>query len=370
MPIYAKISIGLLLLFLLVTPAAAQLGISILPGKIAKHTPNLRYDIPSSSNGVSINFRFQERKGRYWVAYYGFPEVDLRVGYQDFNDPDVLGRAWYALPEITFFPLGKKGLVSPMFTIGTGLAYIDRQFDVVENPDNNSISSRINNATSIGLGLGIRLKERHQIRLRGRLTHFSNARFKAPNLGINVLAVEINYQYTWAGSKEWTAQMPKDGKHWFLELSGMYAVNEYPVPGGPKFPVHAAGISFGWPISAYQHLVLFPFWQYSSVEPSFDKSVFTYEDNAAAERAGNHFGAALGLESRFHRLAVSLFWGYEVSALKDHASPRVFNLIRLQYLVPLGGRLELAPGVQFKSKEITAEYIGLLLAVRFRKNKP
>jgi hypothetical protein len=126
---------------------------------------------------------------------------------------------------------------------------------------------------------------------------------------------------------------------------------------------------FGWPISRHQSLLLFPFWQTGQVDRVFGESVFLFENEEEAERSGQKWSLALGLESRFNRLAVSIFTGVYLAETKPGSSSPIFNLIRLQYLIPVSDTWVISPGLQFKSQQITAEYIGLLLAFRLRNKR-
>lgn len=346
----------------------AQYGLSFIPGRVIKHSRNLRFDIPDHSLGGALEIALHNKKGRSWVPYYGYPEVKLRLGIQDFNNPDVLGTAFYIMPEIQFLPFKDRYFLTPVLGVGTGLGYISKTYDYNDNPSNNAISGHINNATSLYLGFRTRRMNGHQIRTGARLTHFSNARYKSPNLGINVFAWEINYSYGLT-ERHPVYQDRTSERYWFIEASGTFALSEYHVAGGPKYPIYSSGIMAGWSISEHQSLLLFPFWQLSRIDKVFGESVFAYNTEEEAEQAGKRFSLAIGLENRFHRLMVSIFWGMDLIRQGDSGSGKGFNIIRLQYSVPVSDVFELAPGLQFKSKEITAEYIALLMAVRLRKNR-
>lgn len=348
---------------------SAQWGITFMPGKIIRHTENLRYDIPDRPLGLALKFRLKDNKNPSWHRYYGYPEVDLHAGYQSFNDPTVLGSAFYLYPEIRFFPFSDRLLITPMISLGTGLAYLNKKYSLEDNPNNNSISSHINNATGIAMGFRYSPFPGHNLSAGVRLTHFSNAKFSSPNLGINVLSLDIGYTYLPATNDQTSScdrENESTSRYWFLEAAGVYSLNEYAVPGGPKFPSFTTGIMFGWPISRHQSLLLFPFWQTGQVDRVFGESVFLFENEEAAERSGQKWSLALGLESRFNRLAVSIFTGLYLAETEPGASSPIFNLIRLQYLIPISDNWVISPGLQFKSQQITAEYIGLLLAFRLR----
>lgn len=351
---------------LIYSEARGQWGVSLLPGTVLKHTDNLRYQTPERSNGILFSMPLVNKKLRHWHAYYGFPVVALKVGYQDLNLPGVLGEAFYCMPELRITPIKSMYSFQPVISFATGLAYVTDKYSYTDNPTNNSISSSLNNVTSIGIG--IQYKGLHPHRLSGgiRLTHFSNANVKQPNLGVNVLAGELSYAYQFREERREVDEELRPKKYFFAEMSGTFAVSEYSVPGGPKFPNYTAGIMLGVPVSPFQSLLLYPFWQKRNVERVFPKNVFNLEEDEEAD-AGEKYGLAVGLESRFGDLAISVFYGRYIIENNNESSTKGFNLIRLQYLLEINEHFDLAPGLQFKSKQITAQYIGVLLGIRLKK---
>ena len=348
----------------------AQFSVSFMPGYFLKHTENLAFEIPEMPLAASVIFHVKNQRGSDWVKYYGYPEVGLRLGYQSFDSPEVLGAAAFVYPEISFFPFGKGGRVQPVLTAGTGLGLLTRRYEFSDNPTNNAISSVLNNVTGLAVGLRAAVGGGNSLYAGLRLSHFSNAKISAPNLGVNVLSADLAFQF---GGRNGEAQpvydKPSGRRGWFVEAGGVMALTEYAVPGGPKFPVYSGTVMGGWSFSAHQSLLLMGSWQLSTVERVFGEAVFAFEDEAEAERAGQKWAGAIGLESRFHRFAVSVFAGLYLWETEPRAGSRLFNMIRLQYLVPVSDKFSLAPGLQFKSKQITAEYIGVMVGLRFNKNE-
>jgi hypothetical protein len=343
-----------------------QWGVSLLPGKIIKHTDNLRYEPPGQSHGILFSVPVVNKKLRQWHAYYGFPEVAFKVGYQHLNLPDVLGEAFYCMPELRITPREEIHSFQPVFSLATGLAYVTESYHYSDNPTNNAISSTVNNVTALGLGFQYKGAPPHRMYAGIRLTHFSNANVKQPNLGVNVLAAELSYAYQFREERRQVEEEEKPARYFFAELSGVFAMSEYSVPGGPKFPNYSAGIMFGVPVSPFQAILAYPFWQKRDVERVFPKNVFAPEEGDE-EDAGEKYGLAIGLESRFGDLAISVFYGRYIIEKGTESSTGGFNLIRLQYLIKINEHVDLAPGLQFKSKQITAQYIGVLLGFRLKK---
>ena len=362
------ITLFLLLILLQVMPFSGygQWGISLLPGTVIKHTENLRFDPPKQAYGVVFNMPLVNKKLRHWHAYYGFPEVSMKVGYQDFNLQEVLGEAFYCMPELRIYPLKEDFSFQPVISFATGLAYINRKYDFSDNPTNNAISSSLDNVTAFGLGVEYKASLPHRLYTGIRLTHFSNANVKQPNLGVNLLVAELGYAYQFREKATEIQEEDKPRRYFFAEMSGTFALSEYSVPGGPKYPNYNAGFMLGIPISAFQSVLVYPFWQKRDVERVFPKNVFDLEEDEEGD-AGEKYAVAIGLENRFGDLAISVFYGRYIIEKGNSSSTKGFNLIRLQYIIHINENLDLAPGLQFKSKQITAQYIGVLLGLRLKK---
>jgi hypothetical protein len=344
-----------------------QVGISVKGGKALRHTERLTFDVPEFVYGLELQVPLRSRSAGQWSAYYGHPEVLLHGGWIHFNEPDVLGHAIYLVPSIRFFPWKGQWLVQPNVRLGTGLAFLNKRYDYNDNPTNNSISSVINNATTAGAGLDVSLGSGHRLGGSVELTHFSNARVKSPNYGINTLTWGLTYSYRTPG-EPWELRAPEPIRRYIsVEPAVMLAVRESAVPGGPLFPVYAAMVTVGFPVSDHQSVYVQPAWQYRAEDRVFGESVFAFNSEEEAASAGHKGMLGVGLESRFNRLVVSVGGGAYFFTKKFAAPFPIYNTIQLQYLIGLTEQLDLSPGLFFKSHAITAEYIGLTLGLRYKR---
>ena len=72
------------------------------------------------------------------------------------------------------------------FKFGLGMGYLTQKYDPVTNPENRAIGSHINGFMQIGLSAEAQLFSKAKIFAELGMSHFSNACWQFPNLGINL----------------------------------------------------------------------------------------------------------------------------------------------------------------------------------------
>ena len=77
----------------------------------------------------------------------------------------------------------------------TGVSYHTAYFDAVKNPRNLAISTRINFTGQLRIDLMRQLGNRSQCQLGMGITHFSNANYRKPNVGYNIVQGSIAWRY-------------------------------------------------------------------------------------------------------------------------------------------------------------------------------
>jgi opacity protein-like surface antigen len=78
--------------------------------------------------------------------------------------------------------------------VGSGYGYITRKFDYLTNPTNNIISTNINMAVQIKMGMEWKLSPNVQLNTAFAFDHFSNSGANLPNYGANLLLGSDRYQ--------------------------------------------------------------------------------------------------------------------------------------------------------------------------------
>ncbi len=166
------------------------------------HRPRMTHLVGESIQSVEADLLFKTRKNRYWKKAYDQPVLGLRFHYSDLGNPD-LGTAIGILPFFDFKLLEGKRL-SFNTSWGLGMVWLTRRFDLIDNRKHIAIGSALN--LYVGINASLRYKVSPQLSLRGytQFTHFSNAAFSMPNLGLN--APSFNLGVSWTRNYEETVQ--------------------------------------------------------------------------------------------------------------------------------------------------------------------
>lgn len=142
-------------------------------------------------------------KPRYvGLTLYGFDMGDARraSAYRDTFGPNNDGLYAKGGKAIAF--AGVVGQAIPLnrkwdfhYQWATGVSYHTAYFDSVKNPRNLAISTRINFAGQLRIDLMRQLGTRSQCQLGLGISHFSNANYRKPNVGYNIVQGSIAWRY-------------------------------------------------------------------------------------------------------------------------------------------------------------------------------
>lgn len=243
-------------------------------GQLVRHSPKMEFDIPYSARGVGLSIMKQSRGQDYWSAAHGAPRFGVQVFWRNFGNDELLGRTIGFYPQGDFF-LHRSKRWEMYCRAGFGLTFNNRPYNRLENPENNAIGSMANNATAVGLGVGIRLTPQWLLRLEGNATHVSNGRFSLPNLGLNTFSLKMGISYQLAPLEEITPipqEKLKRDKKWHVNLRFGLGAKENKEPDGPRYPVFLASAFMTRMISYTNRLQL-------GVEVFHDQSVRAFTRN-------------------------------------------------------------------------------------------
>jgi hypothetical protein len=174
----------------------APLSISILPktGFLIAHRPNMSHLVKDRNTAFEIEFCQQDNRRNYTANEYRFPSRGFSLQYHDYGYKEVLGSSYAALQFTKFNLIQKPKFGFLDFRIGSGIAYITKDYDVVTNPKNNAIGSNLNAFVNMQL-VYTKYWNHFLIGAGLEMSHYSNAAISAPNLGLNtpMAFVKIGY---------------------------------------------------------------------------------------------------------------------------------------------------------------------------------
>ena len=172
-----------------------NIGITIEPqvGVLLAHRATMGHLIEHHSYGAEVGVVLQTDGKKQWHHDFNFPEISFNAFYNNPGNEEVMGHAMGVVGGI-YLPFFKEKGWSFGAKFETGLSYLTKRYDVVNNPKNNAIGSHLNSL--VRLGLRLEKQFGHQsLGLNLSMTHMSNGAVKLPNLGLNLPFLGIHYSY-------------------------------------------------------------------------------------------------------------------------------------------------------------------------------
>jgi hypothetical protein len=181
---------------------------------------------------------------RHWHKQFGYPLSGFSLVYADFGNAAVLGKSIALMPDVRFF--FTRGRFVPWLRLGTGVAYFNRAYDPLKNPENLVLGSSFSNISCASLGADLHISQNFSIITGASLYHYSNGHSVLPNIGMNVISASAGLRY-YPNIREKKIRQASDSsnisKKWMFSLRLGYGRHEFGTAtkplGGPSYPVYA-----------------------------------------------------------------------------------------------------------------------------------
>ena len=193
------------------------IGIKIGYGFIISHRTGMGH-LQAHVPMLEIDFNIPTKCQKTWHKLYRYPTLGLAYIYADLGNPEVMGTAHTILPYLRL-PIIKTSHFEWNYRMAFGVGYLSKHFDRVENIQNIAIGSAFNIAANILFDFHFKISDKLKLSTGIGFSHFSNANFKTPNLGINIPSVSIGGYYQLGKTKpmvepsDSTTQMPSNKLH-------------------------------------------------------------------------------------------------------------------------------------------------------------
>ena len=259
-------STAIFIFFIIITKVSAQstepgqdytftTGGNLFIGSVYKHTKKIGHLSEGLTKGFEICFIKNTYGKETWEQVFNYPDVGISLGYFDYGS-DILGQS-LGLFVYSDFYLKRYKKFESIFKLGTGLGYHTKPYDNEDNHKNVAVSSRITGNIQLRLGLKYKLTDQWDLTGSLTLSHFSQAAFSLPNLGINVLSTNVGATYLI--SKGNLTYKPLDENYSYdkslrYNLNFSYALKEITPIGGPKYPVYVVTFYISRQVSKYNIL--------------------------------------------------------------------------------------------------------------------
>ena len=176
-----------------------------------------------------------------WELKYKYPYVGYSFMYFDFGNPGQMGYG-YSLFAYYDFPLAGNQNNSLDFKIGLGPGYVTKVFERNENIKHYGLSTKLNGFAQLSLKGRFRLYKGLKLQAGIALSHFSNASFKKPNLGINLPTATAGLTYGFSETQTTPKKEKSEyvyDKAWKHDIIFNYGMREKNPIGGDRYNVWA-----------------------------------------------------------------------------------------------------------------------------------
>jgi hypothetical protein len=169
---------------------------NVMAGRIFKHTKKFQGAIPDISGGGELNLVWKTNGRAAWQQRRNYPTIGLGITYT-YYDKNLFGQGIGIYPNLEL-PLLRRSDWEWTLRFGMSLGYISKQYrpyapywDTV----NSAMGSRVNNFSLLSSDFRYHLNTHWDIQGGISFTHMSAAKFRLPNLGINLLGAHIGFRY-------------------------------------------------------------------------------------------------------------------------------------------------------------------------------
>lgn len=331
-------------------------SVSALYGTTIAHTKKIQSIKSNNPIGLQFDlFRQKDNQENYDLCKC-YPQSGLSLSVFDYGNHSIVGQG----AHLNFY-------LEPQFKVSTrnyfivrgsaGLAFMNRPFDSITNPNNLAYSLPISGFVSIGPGWRYYLSSKTSVFILFPFNHVSNGGIKDPNIGLNFPSVHFgitkqNYNVNRTFNKSYSNSTNYTGAH-HLAWSMFYTSRTVKNGEKERFSIFGLEVAYLKQISSLL---------------SLNSALEFYKDNALQERyrreqninenryrTGLMSGVQihLGKFELTHRLGVYL---YDPGLYNG----RVFHRHGLQY--KLNEKLSL--GVEVKAHKEVANFLDFRMAYR------
>ena len=213
-------------------------------GYIMSHRSNMAHLIKGHIYGGELNYVFRTSGNKYWHQLHNYPEFGLSLFHIDLVNPQQLG-TWEALYPYVNLRLNKRRFkVSSNLRLGLGIAYITKAFDAKKNHKNTAIGSHLNGFVNLRYNIDYYFTPAFRLEFGAGLSHASNGSSKTPNLGLNIMTLNLGIAYVF-GNKIMELKkdtLPDFKKHFTHSVYAVFGIKEMMPAGGKKYTAY--GINY------------------------------------------------------------------------------------------------------------------------------
>jgi hypothetical protein len=164
-------------------------------GFILPHHKSITYITDGYMPGFEMAYSKNLYKNTNYANLYRYPKLGLGYFYTQLKQNDILGNAHALFPFMTIPVFREKKRIELNYTIGFGLSYLTKYFDLQQNVLNIAIGTPLNIYYNFRLEGQTQVLKNLSLSTGVSIIHFSNGNIRKPNLGLNYISglVGLNY---------------------------------------------------------------------------------------------------------------------------------------------------------------------------------
>lgn len=155
----------------------------------------LGYLIEDDINSVELTVSFQATGKNYSEKLFNYPRTGFGYSGWTLGNNRILGKAnaLYCFINVPVKPYQGKFTIN--LQTSAGAAYLNRKFDMTENPLNRAIGSNYNIYMRMGVEGRLKVLRQFELVTEAGMSHFSNGKTRSPNYGINTATLSFGANY-------------------------------------------------------------------------------------------------------------------------------------------------------------------------------
>lgn len=174
--------------------APLAISLKVHYGFVIIHSRDIRPIGDSYPWGIQADLSWHYNTKKAYNRCLCFPRLGVSLYYWNFDNPDILGHGLTSIFFVEPF-FGAHHKFSFSFRAGFGLAYANKPYDEISNPDNLSYSTYFSFPIILAATLNYEVNNRFRINLSANYNHISNGGMKEPNKGINYPTASLGVDY-------------------------------------------------------------------------------------------------------------------------------------------------------------------------------
>lgn len=260
-------------------------------------------------------------------------------------------------------PLFRKKRSALHYSFGTGLAYLTKPFDRLDNFKNNAIGGHWNNSVDMKLDYEHQLGSKLKLHLGFGLAHYSNGARRLPNLGLNIPLLYLGISpYRGSHDEEFFKYLKtqdKSKRKWGFGVHLQYTQIEIRLPGGPNFPTYVAAFEVNYQPSKIIRWSLGYQYDYNSSIAEFGLQTTDFKNQREAFVGASRHSVTIGNDFLFGPWSMQLKLGVYTNRKTSFLIPRPYYFMlspRYTFNYQSEGA-KFYTGLNVKSHLFVAEYI-------------